>query len=123
MLVPQQKKVNTVRSVDSLAWYVFYHDQNAGEIVSFNIFEHASFKKDIKSFLAKRLDRPTFERELLRSLKYFFWSKCEWEVLISPWCGTDKDKTVKVDVCWQVMLNWDKFAEYVWEHTHRNSSS
>lgn len=73
--------------------------------------------------VSKRMDRPTFERELQRSLKYFFWSKCEWEVLISPWCEPDKDKAIKVDVCWQVMLNWDKFAAYVWEHTHRNIAS
>ena len=115
--------MKTMRSVDSLVWYVFYHDPHAGEIVAFNIFHHASFMKDIKSFLAKRMDRPTFERELQRSLKYFFWSKCEWEILISPWSGTDKDKAIKVDVCWQVMLNWDKFAAYVWEHTHRNIAS
>ena len=47
-----------MRSVDSLVWYVFYHDPHAGEIVAFNIFHHASFMKDIKSFLTKRMDRP-----------------------------------------------------------------
>ena len=41
---------------------------------------------------------------------YYFWSKCEWEVLISPWVGGN-DEEIKVDVAWQIMNNWDVFVD------------
>ena len=46
---------------------------------------------------------------------YYFWSKCEWEVLISPWVGGN-DEEIKVDVAWQIMNNWDVFVDYTWNN-------
>lgn len=47
---------------------------------------------------------------------YYFWSKCEWEVLISPWVGGNDDEEIKVDVAWQIMNNWDVFVDYTWNN-------
>ena len=69
----------------------------------------------------KHKTKEAFAEALRRSLMYYFWSKCEWEVLISPWCGSKKNETIKVDVYWQVMNNWDHFLDYVWNAKRRRS--
>lgn len=45
---------------------------------------------------------------------YYFWSKCEWEVLVTPWISPRESEKKKVDVCWQIMNNWDVFVDYTW---------
>ena len=45
--------------------------------------------------------------------QYQFWSKCEYEIVISPWVGRNKEEAeVKIDIHDQVMLNFDRFVDY-----------
>lgn len=99
-----------------MTWNIFYHDINADEIQVRNIFDHGGFRNDVKSHKKKCKTKDGFAEELRRSLSYYFRSKCEWEVLISPWVFTRKDRPKKVDVYWQVMNNWDVFVDYVWNY-------
>ena len=61
------------------------------------------------------ISREDFEKELKNILKYYFWSKAEWEVLIRAWCGSNGDEEIKIDVWDQIKWNWDRFVEYLWE--------
>lgn len=97
-----------------MEWNVFYHNMNAQEITVLNIFEHGGFMKDVKKHLKECPDKEAFVKELKSSLMYYFWSKSEYEIIISPWCGGRNTKEKKVDIYSQVMLNWDKFVDYVW---------
>lgn len=97
-----------------MEWNVFYHNMNAQEITVFNIFKHGGFMKDVEKLSKECTDKETFAKELKSSLMYFFWSKSEYEIIISPWCGGRNTKDKKVDIYSQVMLNWDKFVDYVW---------
>lgn len=46
---------------------------------------------------------------------YWFWSKCEYEIVISPWVGRNKEEAeVKIDIHDQVMLNFNRFVDYCW---------
>ena len=47
---------------------------------------------------------------------YYFWSKCEYEIIITCWPKWDKFKEEKIDVYSQLNLNWDKFVNYIWEN-------
>ena len=76
---------------------------------------------------------------------YNFWSKCEWEVVITDWpthitveelnrlqkeldghtaaygnppyaLSVDLRVAEKIDVYDQIMLNWDIFINYLWEN-------
>ena len=60
--------------------------------------------------------KDEFSKELRSALMYYYWAKCEWEVVITPWVSTDDTKNIKVDVYWQVMNNWKVFLDYVWEN-------
>ena len=81
-----------------------------------------------------------FNEEVRRSLLYYYWSKCEWEVVITSWPPYVKKEEIdrlnkemmdnpnhyresvnldvgeKIDVYSQVMANWDIFIDYVWNN-------
>ena len=97
-----------------LTWNVYYHNFNKSEIQKFNIFDHWKFNEDVSNDLHRCSSRSEFGELLRRNLFYYFCSKCEYEVLISPWVGDREKGTIKVDIYNQVMMNWDVFLDYVW---------
>ena len=97
-----------------MQWNVFYHNWNKQQIDTFNVFDHGRFRKEVLEFLNKYENRDEFAEQMRRSLFYYFCSKCEWEVLITPWVANETDKSEKVDVYQQIMMNWDRFIDYVW---------
>ena len=113
MQFPWEKKPS-IYPVDDITWNVFYHDNNGRKIDTFNIFEHGTFREYVKKAARKVQSKEDFAKQLRSELMYYFWSKCEWEVLITPWVGGEGKEDRKVDVCWQVMNNWDAFLDYVW---------
>ena len=100
-----------------LTWNVFVGDFNHGIIETHNVFDHYRFMDDCR-YAAKKYkdDRDEFEKYIKRSLMYYYWSKCEWEVVIDHWPHSDRRKAKKVDAYDQVMMNWEHFINYVWEH-------
>jgi hypothetical protein len=108
-----------------LEWYV-YITPLSGRVdqkpKAFNVFTHGRFMEDVKKAARKYRDREReqFEEQLRRELMYYFWSKCEWEIVLTRWppFETSDERfnrtSEKVDVYDQVMLNWDRFREYVW---------
>lgn len=95
-----------------MEWNVYYHDSNAKKIIQWNIFKHGSFRKEVYDLLKSDLNKEDFIEQLRKSLMYYFWSKSEYQVLILPWVGEAND--IKIDIYDQVMMNLDKFSEYVW---------
>lgn len=100
-----------------LEWNVFYHNFNLKKIEKYNIFDHASFRRDVLEYLKTHKDNiKDFETAVKSSLMYFFWAKAEWEILICPWVGGDREKEAKkIDVYEQVMNNWKPFVDYLWQ--------
>ena len=46
---------------------------------------------------------------------YYYWCKCEWEILIAPLIGDFDKESVKIDVYMQLEMNWDHYIKYLWE--------
>ena len=69
---------------------------------------------DVEKELKQSSTKEEFAEPLRRSLSYYYQSKTEWEVIITPWCGGRDTKDIKIDVYWQIMNNWEIFLEYVW---------
>lgn len=99
-------------------WNVYVHQFAGSSIKVHNVFDHYRFVKDIAKTLQKfKDDRGTAIEEVRHNLMYYYWSKCEWEVIIDTWPPSPReDSGIKVDVYNQVKLNWDVFSDYVWEH-------
>lgn len=137
----------------NLEWNVFRYDINKDKIVTFNIFNHWKFDEDVQKSLKKFKDKDEFAEQLRRDLRYYFWSKCEHEVIITSfpayitmneldrlnnerWLHKDRygtdffrinislDTGAKIDIYEQVMNNFNIFVDYVWNSKkHRNEKS
>lgn len=99
-----------------LKWYVFVENFNGRAIETYNVFNHGSFMKDIARAITKISDKHEFGEKLRSELMYYFWSKCEWEIIISAWPPSDTVREEKVDVFDQIKMNFDRFLDYVWDN-------
>ena len=103
-----------------LTWNVYIEDINKRCIEVHNIFNHSRFVDDLKKARNKfKDDKEGFTEQLRRELMYYYWSKCEWEVIITSWPPPRPDSEfddMKIDVYDQILLNWRVFVDYVWEH-------
>lgn len=97
-----------------MEWNVYYYDINKQIITTFNIFRHWGFKTEVQEYLHMYDDKLKFAESVRIALSYYFRSKAEYEVLISPWIGGNLDNGMKVDIYSQIILNWDKFIDYIW---------
>lgn len=120
-------------------------DFNEKKIKEFNIFNHYRFCEDVKKALKKIEDKTEFAKVIKRDLMYYFWSKCEYEIVLTSWVPhIDKEELdrlneefkedtkkyghepqslmvepnvfKKVDIYEQIALNFDVFVDYVWSH-------
>lgn len=93
-------------------WMVYTGNFNRKSIELFNIFKHDFFCKGCDEAYDKcGGDKEKFAEEVKHELMYYYWSKVEWEVEVKD---LFYDKTRKVDVYEQVMLNWNIFIDYLW---------
>lgn len=128
-----------------MRWNVFVNDFNLRKIQEYDIFKHSSFAKYVAKLLEQNLSKEEFAEQLRRELQYYFWSKSEHEVVITSWPphidGAELDRLNveyedfnkkyghypykidvrldvgrKIDIYQQVMLNFDVFCDYVWNH-------
>lgn len=95
-----------------MTWNVFYHNCNTDKIEPFNIFRHGRFREDVQKNLKIHTDKDEFAKALKSDLQYYFWSKAEYEVIITALVGGKAE--TKIDIYQQVMLNWDNFVNYIW---------
>ena len=70
-----------------LEWNVYISNFNGKRIEKYNVFDHLGFLDDLKKAARKYRDREReqFEDQMRRDLMYYFWSKCEWEIILSHW--------------------------------------
>lgn len=108
-----------------LEWNVFISNFNSRDIEIWNVFQHGRFVEDFGKFARKlqynkeltdEQKKEQFAEELRKDLMYYYWSKCEWEIILQHWPPHERFRDMKVDVYDQVRLNWDRFLEYTWEN-------
>lgn len=99
-----------------MEWNVYYYNINRKVIETYNIFNHSAFKTGVLSLCDNKkthnMPKFNFEESLHSLLRYYFWAKSEWEILLTPWIG--ENLTKKIDVYNQVRLNWNTFVDYCW---------
>lgn len=131
-----------------MVWNVYREDCNRGAVVKYNIFDHSGFAQDINKLLKQNISKDEFAEQLKLSLRYYFWGKTEYEVVITSWpvyiyrSELDRLNTEyeeynnkwghypydinivpnvgkKIDIYSQVMMNWEQFVEYVWSNKNK----
>lgn len=126
-----------------LSWNVFRY--NGKDIETFNIFNHSSFYKEVIGITKKySQSKKVFADKIINVLYYYFWCKCEHEIILTSFptyvsdeglkkMEADRDKylqdygrcnfvhpyldtELKVDIYTQVMVNRVHFIDYLWNH-------
>jgi len=127
-----------------MTWNVYIQDANRKEIKVFNIFDHYSFNEEVQKLLKENLTYDEFSEKLNRTAQYYFWSKAEYEIVITSWVPhidneelnrlnferekrrtyryyVNLDVDEKVDIYDQLHLNWEQFCKYVYGFSHLKS--
>lgn len=97
----------------NLEWHVFCFSPSNCNLQIYNIFSHRNFYHSVLNAFKNEHDKPNFAAKIRGELMYYFWSKAEYEILISDWTSISP-KNAKVDVYEQVMMNFDRFIDYLW---------
>ena len=107
---------------EDMEWNVIVESFNSKKIMTYNIFNHGRFRDDLEdNYKHNKNDYDAFCKQLNRDLMYYFWSKCEWEVIVSGWPNSDIEK--KIDVYDQVIQNKDIFFKYTWDMCHARKNA
>lgn len=130
------QKVREEMELPEMIWNVYRYNFNAQEIEIFNVFDHIRFANSVKELLKEYDKKEDFEKKLNSIAMYNFWSKCEYEIVITSWppyiSKKEIDKIIeeeknckyrtnvnlevgsKIDIYQQLKLNWEHFVDYVW---------
>lgn len=148
--------------------YRVYCETN-GKVEQYNIFKHSAFIKsllkmkgeyikELRNFIKKneliqtdfideaaitafkeKYRKEVFSEKLVQVLRYYFWARCEYEVIITDWptCVTKKEVdrlqnefknttahrapinlevAHKIDIYDQISMNYKLFEDYVWNN-------
>ena len=100
-----------------MEWYVLNYNFNLKKIEPINIFNYGNFLKDIKEiykeYIERKEDIEFFENKINSELLYYFWSKTEYEISVADLFEKDLEKYEKIDVYYQVKMNFKVFIEYL----------
>ncbi len=99
-----------------LEWNVYCEDFNNEKIRVFNVFNHFGVRDDLKKFVKKYKIKEEFCEHLKTTMMYYYWSKCEWEIILTSFPERQDFKDEKIDIYAQLTLNWDRFCDYVWDN-------
>ena len=103
-------------------WYVYCESFNNKTIEKYNVFQSYNFsegcKKSFKQY-SKDKDLEKLKNEIESWARYSFWSKSEYEVIVTSWPPKPENwnfKDIKIDIYDQLTLNWDSFLQYTLDH-------
>ena len=77
-----------------LSWNVFRY--NRKDIETFNIFDHSSFYKEVVNTIKNcPQSKEVFKDEIIGILRYYYWCKCEHEIIITTFPTYVSDEGLK----------------------------
>jgi hypothetical protein len=90
---------------------VILYDFNARKFIPYDVIPY--LVKCYKESRKKPKTHEEFRKFIEGWSQYRWWSRCEYEIILSDWPNSKIDK--KIDVHWQVMLNIDLITNLVIE--------
>lgn len=98
---------------------VIVYNFNSKEFVSYNIMPYLIDRYNAKA----KSDRPVtfdeFRSFIKREGMSQWWSRCEYEVILSDWPPSGKEK--KIDVWWQIEMNLDLITEILIDNVKKGN--
>lgn len=101
-----------------MEWYVILYDVNKRDFIKYNVFNNSHLHRDIDLIMGKKeLTWMDISDWVKSSANYAFHSKGEYEMVLNSWPDFGVDK--KVDVYWQLSINWKNFIDYIYAEYRR----
>jgi len=102
-----------------MQWIVKNFNCNSDKIIDYDVIPYLD---DILLKLKKqKKTREEFEDRVRRELKYHFWGRCQYELIIEirdndrifllPWVGSRNGEKAAIDVTDDMSFDWKGFAE------------
>ena len=130
-----------------LVWYVFNEENGDIVPINLFEYNWVFLKEGLlKAKKLYKDDFMKFANHVRNWLQHEYWSRSEYETIITSWppyvdnneidrLNKERDESIsnygrfyrehvnlstgfKIDIYTQVMLNWDRFIEYVWNNKH-----
>lgn len=89
-----------------LEWYAFMQDFNDNKLVYTNVI-----REDLIERIKKCNTYDEVKQQVRIELMSHYWSRSEYEVVVSNWIGKDMEE--KIDVWFQLEPNLDRITEYL----------
>ena len=96
-----------------MEWYVLNYDFNGKKVEDFNIFRNIKLLRFLDEARENFITFDKFVEDLDNELKYYFWSKAEYEIMVGDLFEQDLDKYEKIDVYRQLKPNVKTIAKYI----------
>ena len=132
-----------MKKPSELIWNVYRYSGSEKMVKEYNVFHHMSLLIAMNKWWKKPLGKEEFAEKLKGELLYYYCGKYEHEIVIAPFTPritpAELDRIVSVnqehikkygqpsysvsvcieyaqrfDVYEQIMINWDRFLDYVW---------
>ena len=97
----------------NLEWYVLRYDFNEKQIVNYNVMTGIAELVCKKVRSGDIYNKETLKEFLKREFMHDYWSRAEYEILVSYLGSVTTENAEKVDVWRQLEMNLDRIVEYV----------
>ena len=97
--------------------YILNYNFKLKKIEPINIFNYGNLLEEIKEiykeYIERKEDIKFFENKINSQLLYYFWSRREYEISVGDLFEKDLEKYEKIDVYYQIKMNFKAFIEYL----------
>lgn len=90
----------------NLEWYAFIQDFNGNKLRYINVIDD-----ELIESVKKCNTYEEVKKEIRLELMHHYWSRSEYEVVVTNWCGKEMEQ--KIDVWYQIEPNLDRLTEYM----------
>ena len=116
----KKKLLQIKRQLTNASNYSKYHDgdqiiANIKKVLDKHNVDYSKLTKQFKQHAYRDIAFEAYEQILDRECMYNYWSKCEWEVIVSAWPPRNDGSDKKIDVYSQLKANWEQFKNIVIE--------
>lgn len=104
-----QKRMDKINKLN-LKWYALIHHHDKEKVDPYNVL-YDDIVYHIDEVIDKTGDYEQIKEKTRRELMSMFWSRTEYEIIVSNWSG--KDFKEKIDIWTQLYANLDLITEYL----------
>ena len=99
-----------------LVFNVIVYNFNTKKFEPYNIFTY--LEREFKKSSLKDMSKESLMSWILDKSQYMFWSRCEYEVILSPW-PPNENVSRKIDVFEQIEMNIEVIIDMFYNY-HKN---